>query len=78
MRSLTRALLVSIFALAFTNVALAEDEGKGERAGKKMDEAADKTEDAAKGAAHKTKRAAKKAKNKTGAAVEKAGDEMQK
>ena len=64
-------------ALGLSSVSFAEPSTAGERAGAKLDDAADATADTAKSAAHKTKRAAHKAKNKTGAAIEKTGDKMQ-
>ena len=75
------AIAASVLSLGLTlglsSVSFAEPTTAGERAGAKLDDAADATADGAKSAAHKTKRAAHKAKNKTGAAVEKAGDKMQ-
>ncbi len=71
------AIATLVLSMGLSAVSLAEPATAGEKAGRKIDEAADATADTAKSAAHKTKRAAHKAKNKTGAAVEKAGDKMQ-
>jgi hypothetical protein len=76
MNRLLRTLLIGSFTFALGTAALA-DEGTGQKAGKKVDDAADKTSAEAKKAGRATKKAAKKVKNKTGEAVEEAGDKMQ-
>jgi hypothetical protein len=63
--------------LSFASLTAHAQSTAGEKAGAKVDDAADATADTAKKAGHATKKTAKKAKNKTGEAVEKTGDKMQ-
>ena len=72
---LTHTILASCLSFGLVQVARAE-EGKAEKAGKKVDEAADRAEGDANHAGHVVKKKAKKAQRKTGEAVEEAGDKI--
>ena len=71
----THAFLASCLAFGLAGVATAE-EGKAEKAGRKVDEAAGDARADVKKAEHATTKKAKKAKRKTGEAVEEAGEKI--
>lgn len=77
--NLVRALLAVVACTTFGSFAYAGETKStgGEKAGAKIDEAADKTADDAKVVGRKVKHTTKKAVKKTGAALDKAGDKIE-
>ena len=75
-----RGILAAVAIVTFGSVARADETrtaGPGERAGKKVDDAADQTADGAKKTGRKVKRKTKKAVRDTGAAVQRAGEKIE-
>jgi hypothetical protein len=82
MRKLTRNVVIAAFTFGLAAPALADDhviidrDGPAERAGEKIDDAADKAESDVHRASHKTKKGAKRAKKKAGKELEDAGKDL--
>lgn len=77
-RAVKRLVWIAILTLSATSCHKNQQaEGPLERAGKKVDRAADETGVALKSAADKTGQAAKRAADETGKALEKAGQKLQ-